>query len=86
MPGIVDGSARRGGDEGAGGMTVFHRGDRVRWSSHGGEAVGVVVAKITADTHAAGRVVRATKDHPQYLVRSDNGGEAVHKPDALSRA
>jgi hypothetical protein len=30
--------------------------------------------------------VRASKDEPQYLVRSDNGGEAVHHPDALRRA
>ena len=56
------------------------------WQSHGGEAVGVVVRKITADTEAAGRTVRASKDDPQYLVRSDkSGGEAVHKASALTR-
>ena len=56
------------------------------WQSHGGEAVGVVVRKITADTEAAGRTVRASKDEPQYLVRSDkSGGEAVHKASALTR-
>ena len=67
-------------------MVQFQRGDRVKWSSHGGTAVGSVVEKITSDTEAAGRTVRASEDEPQYLVRSDNGGEAVHKPDALSRA
>jgi hypothetical protein len=64
----------------------LHKGDRVTWNSHGGEAVGEVEATITADTHAAQRTVRATKDDPQYLVRSDkSGGEAVHKPEALHR-
>jgi Hypervirulence associated proteins TUDOR domain len=67
-------------------MTEFKRGDRVAWSSHGGEAVGVVVGKITADTEAGGRTVRASSDEPQYLVRSDkSGGEAVHKAAALTK-
>jgi hypothetical protein len=30
--------------------------------------------------------VRASKDDPQYLVKSEkSGGEAVHKPDALHK-
>jgi len=30
--------------------------------------------------------VRASRDEPQYLVRSEkSGGEAVHKPDALTK-
>jgi len=64
----------------------FRSGDRVAWSSHGGTATGKVVRKIASDTTAAGRTVRASEDDPQYLVRSDNGGEAVHHPDALRRA
>ena len=67
-------------------MTEFHKGDRVTWNSHGGTAEGEVLKKITEDTEAGGRTVRATPDEPQYLVRSDkSGGEAVHKPDALTR-
>jgi hypothetical protein len=67
-------------------MTVFKLGDMVRWSSHGGEAVGTVERKLTEDTEAGGRTVRASKDEPQYLVRSDkSGGTAVHKPSALDR-
>ncbi|MEO7026980.1 MAG: DUF2945 domain-containing protein [Caulobacteraceae bacterium] len=31
-------------------------------------------------------MVAATKDDPQYLVRSDNGGEAAHKAGALKPA
>ena len=65
--------------------TEFSQGDRVSWNSHGSTAHGEVVRKITSDTEAGGRSVRASKDEPQYLVRSDSGGEAVHKPDALRR-
>ena len=62
------------------------QGDQVSWNSHGGEATGKVEKKITEDTEEAGRKVRADKDDPQYLVKSDkSGGEAVHKPDALKK-
>jgi Hypervirulence associated proteins TUDOR domain len=62
----------------------FKKGDRVTWKSHGGSAEGEVLRKITEDTELAGRKVRASKDDPQYLVRSNkSGGEAVHKPSAL---
>ena len=64
----------------------FSKGDKVEWSSHGGEAVGEVEKKITERTEAGGRTVAASKDDPQYLVKSDkSGGEAVHKPDALRK-
>jgi Hypervirulence associated proteins TUDOR domain len=64
----------------------FKKGDRVEWSSHGGKAVGTVERKITSDTEAAGRTVRASEDEPQYLVKSEkSGGTAVHKPDALTK-
>ncbi|HET9690858.1 MAG TPA: DUF2945 domain-containing protein [Acidimicrobiales bacterium] len=63
------------------------KGDKVKWNSHGGQAVGRVERKITSDTTAAGRTVKASKDDPQYLVKSDkSGGEAVHKPSALEKA
>jgi DUF2945 family protein len=64
----------------------FKKGDHVTWNSHGGTAEGEVVRKITEDTQVAGRQVRASKDDPQYLVRSEkSGGEAVHKPSALTK-
>lgn len=64
----------------------FRKGDKVEWDSHGGTAEGTVEKKITSDTEAAGRTVRASKDEPQYLVRSEkSGGTAVHKPGALRR-
>lgn len=65
---------------------TFDKGDRVEWKSHGGTALGKVKRKITADTEAGGRTVRASEDEPQYLVESEkSGGEAVHKPGALKR-
>jgi hypothetical protein len=67
-------------------MAEFKKGDKVTWKSHGGEAVGKVEKKITSDTEEAGRQVRASKDDPQYLVKSEkSGGEAVHKPGALKK-
>jgi len=64
----------------------LNTGDKVEWNSHGGTAEGKVEKKITRDTHAAQRDVKASEDDPQYLVRSDkSGGEAVHKPDALKK-
>ena len=63
---------------------TFKAGDEVEWNSHGGTAVGKVKKKITSETEAGGRKVKASKDEPQYLVKSDkSGGEAVHKPGAL---
>ncbi len=66
-------------------MSELRRGDHVSWKSHGGTAEGEVEKKITEDTKAAGRQVRASDEDPQYLVKSEkSGGEAVHKPDALT--
>ena len=62
------------------------KGDQVEWESHGGTAEGKVEKKITSDTHAAQRDVKASQDDPQYLVKSDkSGGEAVHRPGALKK-
>jgi len=62
----------------------FEKGDHVTWSSHGSTTEGTVVRKITSDTEASGRTVRASKDDPQYEVESDKSGRtAVHKPGAL---
>jgi hypothetical protein len=67
-------------------MTEFEKGDHVSWKSHGGTAEGEVKKKITSETEAGGRKVKASKDEPQYLVESEkSGGEAVHKPGALKK-
>jgi len=65
---------------------AFKKGDRVEWDSHRGKAVGTVERKITSDTEAAGRKVKASNDEPQYLVKSEKScGTAVHKPGALKK-
>ncbi len=65
-------------------MAEPEKGDDVTWSSHGHTVHGEVKKKITSDTEAAGRQVRASEDDPQFLVESDKTGkDAVHKPSAL---
>ncbi|MGB6181286.1 MAG: DUF2945 domain-containing protein [Rhodococcus sp. (in: high G+C Gram-positive bacteria)] len=62
----------------------FHKGDKVEWSTHGTTTEGEVAEKITSETEAGGRKVKASEDDPQYRVVSDKSGtDAVHKPDAL---
>ena len=67
----------------------LHKGDRVEWNSHGGKssakgkAHGEVVEKITSERTIQGHTAKATEDEPQFVVRSDNGGKAAHKPEAL---
>ncbi|MEG8039807.1 MAG: DUF2945 domain-containing protein [Sphingomonas phyllosphaerae] len=62
------------------------KGDDVTWKSHGGTAHGTVEKKLTSETSIKGHKVKASKDDPQYLVESDNGGKAAHKPAALKKA
>ena len=64
----------------------FTKGDDVTWKSHGQNVHGTVEQKITKRTEEAGRTVDASKDDPQYKVKSDKTGrEAVHKPGALKK-
>jgi hypothetical protein len=58
----------------------------VTWKSHGGEAHGTVEKKQTSDTKIKSHTVRASKEEPQFIVRSDNGGKAAHKASALTKA
>ena len=65
----------------------FKPGDRVRWDAGNQSSVGTIEAKLTSDTHAGGRQVRASEEEPQYLVRSEKTGRtAVHRPDAIHPA
>jgi hypothetical protein len=60
-------------------------GDKVSWKSHGGEAHGKVVRKQTSRTQIKGHVVAASKDDPRFIVETDDGKRAAHKPSALSK-
>ena len=60
-------------------------GDRVAWNSHGGEAVGRIVRKQTSPTEIKGHKVAASADEPQFIVETDEGKRAAHKPEALRK-
>jgi hypothetical protein len=61
-------------------------GDKVGWDSSGGHSVGKVVRKQTTPTRIKGHKVAASKDNPQYIVKSDKSGkEAAHKPGELKK-
>ncbi|MFG2621198.1 DUF2945 domain-containing protein [Streptomyces sp. NPDC048507] len=62
------------------------RGDEVTWRSHGKTVRGEVKKKITGRTRAAGRVVAASPEEPQFAVESSaTGRSAVHKAAALKK-
>lgn len=61
------------------------KGDKVSWNSHGGTAHGKVVRKTTSPTAIKGHKVAASKDNPEYIVETDEGKRAAHKPDALKK-
>ena len=63
----------------------LHSGDKVSWKSHGGTAHGKVVRKQITPTQIKGHKVAASSDDPQYIVETDEGKRAAHKPEALSR-
>ena len=60
-------------------------GDKVSWKSHGGTAEGKVEEKVTGRTHIKGHTVAASKEEPQFIVRTDAGKKAAHKPEALTK-
>lgn len=62
-------------------------GDKVKWDTPQGETQGTVEKRVTSPTRVKGHVARATKEEPQFLVKSDKSGKAaVHKPEALRKA
>ena len=64
----------------------LHRGDHVEWNTSQGKTTGRVEKKLTSPTKIKGHEVKASKDDPEYLVKSDKtGAEAAHKPEALKK-
>lgn len=62
------------------------KGDKVEWDSSGGHSTGEVVEKVTEETQIKGHKVKASKDEPQYEVKSDKSGKnAIHKPEDLKK-
>lgn len=64
----------------------FKAGDKVSWKSSGGTAHGKVVKKLTSPMDIKGHHVAASKDNPEYLVETQDGAQAAHKPGALRKA
>ena len=64
----------------------FRAGDKVGWDSSGGHSTGKVVKKLTSPMKIKDHKVAASKDNPEYLVETDEGKRAAHKPGALTRA
>lgn len=65
---------------------TFKSGDKVKWDTPQGETHGTVVKKETGTTKAGGHTAKASKEDPQYRVKSDKSGkEAVHKPEELRK-
>ena len=64
---------------------TLHKGDKVGWNSSGGHSTGRVVRKLTSPMTIKGHKVAASKDNPEYLVETDEGKRAAHKPEALTK-
>ncbi|MGB3571755.1 MAG: DUF2945 domain-containing protein [Phormidesmis sp.] len=71
-------------DSGSEGSNSFQTGDRVQWETAQGKTTGTIQKKLTSETDIKGYTAKASKEDPQYLVKSDStGAEAAHKPSAL---
>lgn len=63
---------------------AFKRGDRVEWNSEAGRVRGTIVKKVVSDLRFKGYVHHASKDEPQYIIKSEKTGHiAIHKGRAL---
>ena len=66
-------------------MAEVKKGDKVSWKSHGGTAHGTVEKKQTSPTQIKGHKVAASPDNPEYIVVTEDGKKAAHKPGVLTR-
>ena len=65
---------------------AFKRGDRVSWNSEAGRVTGVIQKKITSEITFKGYKRHASKDQPQYFIKSDKTDHiAIHKGTALRK-
>jgi hypothetical protein len=65
---------------------TYKRGDHVEWNSEAGRVRSVIVRKVVSDIHFKGYVHHASKDEPQYIIKSDETDHiAIHKGRALKR-
>ncbi len=65
---------------------TFKVGDHVPWNSEAGHVSGRIIKVHTKDVDYKGYTHHASKDEPQYEIRSDKTDHiAMHKGAALSR-
>ena len=63
---------------------AFKIGDHVSWNSEAGRVSGTIIGVHTTDVDWKGYIHHATRDDPQYEIRSDKTDHiALHKPSAL---
>ena len=61
-------------------------GDRVRWNSEAGYVSGTIIKVHTKDFNYKGYTHHATKDDPQYEIKSNKTDHiAAHKGKALKK-
>ena len=64
----------------------FNVGDHVRWNSEAGHVSGTIIKVHTTDSEYMGYTHHASKDDPQYEIKSDKTDHiAVHKGTALTK-
>ena len=67
-------------------MVRLKRGDRVSWNSEAGRVSGRIVKVHTKNVNYKGYMHHASKDEPQYEIKSDKTDHvALHKGTALQR-
>ena len=64
----------------------FKVGDHVEWNSEAGCVRGSIMKTITSAVTFKGYTVHASREDPQYLIRSDTTKHlAMHKVSALKK-
>ena len=64
----------------------FKVGDHVEWNSEAGRVRGTIKKKVTSAIKFKTYTVRASKEEPQYLIKSDTTDHmAMHKGSALKK-
>jgi hypothetical protein len=64
----------------------FKVGDHVSWNSEAGRVRGTIKKKVTSPMRFKNYMVRASREEPQYLIKSDKTDHlAMHKGRALKK-
>lgn len=67
-------------------VKTLKKGDLVEWETSQGKTSGKVKKKLTSPTNIKGHKVAASKENPEYLVKTDASKKvAAHKPESLTK-